>query len=258
MERLNRAEGDSSHRVANLEEGLARALRDTRLFSAVFSPSAEAFDVDFVLRGDIQTKWGSQGFENFLTYFPGGLVFAPSWRGTRWKFKATADLQLIDNRSGAVIGTYSVESAHELVHRTGNPWHFLGAAAVIPGTIVGSGKSWVRANYRKKVHEAAYPELWRRVAARIAEDRGASLAAELAERRESCGERYDTEPSVGESWDEYRNCQPGYFRKQGERQTSAGTALVFEDTAGRWKIYVVDGQITQWDGASGRSRATGP
>jgi hypothetical protein len=251
VERLTHAEGKSTRYPPALEDGLVEALRAARLFAAVYSPDTmapEAATADLILRGEILTEWGSQGAANFFTYFPGGLIFAPNWRGTRWDYQAMVNLEIVDVASEEIIGSYVVESNHQLVHRSGNPMHFLFAAMVIPATVIGSGKSWVRANYRKSVHDKAYPDLWQRVAAQISNDRGPASIAALSALRERCGERYDEAPTIGNAWATFRDCQPGYYRKLGEQQTSSGTAEVFEDIAGHWRIYVVDGQISQWNG----------
>ena len=249
VDRLN-DEGLGSNHLIPDQSGLAQALRATRFFSEVTSANSESAETDWVLRGSIETEWSSQGADNFFTYFPGGLVFAPSWHGTRWKYRTTATMELVERQSGRVLGNYAISTQHELIHRSGNPMHFFGAAIVIPGVVRGSVKASSRDNYEQHLYDVAHPELWERIATQIAADMEPSFRAELAELRRSCGDHYDAPPKVGDSFEEFRRCQPNHFRHKGERQIHAGTATIYEDTTERWTIYVVDDQIEQWDGDS--------
>ncbi len=177
VDRLGGEEIKSVRRILDPESGLVRALDETRSFSRVLWPDSEEA-ADLVLRGRIEARWSGSGVANFFTYWPGGLVFAPAWNGHRWKFRTSAKMELVDTRSGKVVGNYTADTEYGLVHRTGNPLHFFGAVFAPLGILQGALRTWPRGLHKKHLYEAAYPELWRQIAAQIVADLGTSFRAQ--------------------------------------------------------------------------------
>jgi hypothetical protein len=236
------------------EGAMARILREANMFARLLYPKSSSSKVDFTIRADIESHWHTRGFRNFLTYWPGGLLFAPSWRGTRMQFDAEATVELIDAKKDEPVGEYLASTSHEYIHQSGNPFHFLGAALILPGMIRGSTATWPRAKYKKQVYQVAYPQLWKRIAHQIVADRGPVYAAEDRARRERCGEELDGSARVGQSWEEFNSCQSIYYFKGDDADTAEGRASVFVDSAGNRRIYVVDGAITHWQERGGDGR----
>lgn len=90
--------------------------------------------------------------KNFFTWWRGAIVFTHNWRSSRYIYDVLADIEVID-----------AESSHELVHKSGNPFPFLAASAIVPGVIKGNLSSSPRLKYRQQMYDVAYPNLWKKL-----------------------------------------------------------------------------------------------
>lgn len=240
--------------------GLARALGDGRLYRGAVYPYQQEGRVDVILRGEIAPQWRDDGLANFLTWFPGGLAFSHSWRGNRYEFGAVARVELIDARTGERIAEYWAETWRELVDRSANPAHFLGAALVVPGVLVGSSNRSPDAEERRMLYDAVYAELWERIATAIARDREPARVAHRADRWKSCGQELGAKPRPGISWARFRRCQTDVYEFRGREPVHGRLASVYEMRDGLTVVYVVGDEIVQWRaaGSSTSSARIGP
>ncbi len=181
VDRLGGEEIKSVRRILDPESGLVRALDETRSFSRVLWPDSEEA-ADLVLRGRIEARWSGSGVANFFTYWPGGLVFAPAWNGHRWKFRTSAKMELVDTRSGKVVGNYTADTEYGLVHRTGNPLHFFGAVFAPLGILQGALRTWPRGSTRNTYTKRPTPSSGGRLRPRSSRTSGRPFA-----HRPQCG-----------------------------------------------------------------------
>lgn len=126
-------------------------------------------NVDYIIDTELTADFRNYGFQNFLTWFPGPLIFAHSWRGNRFVYDLTAIANVLNVKTGS-RKQYTVKSTHTVTHRSGNPFHFLGAAMVFPGIIKASLSTWPHKRYREAVYKVAYDDLWDRLSIQIAND----------------------------------------------------------------------------------------
>jgi hypothetical protein len=117
---------------------LAGLLKKRRVFARVKDGRSEQGQADRILRGEVQSRWDPHGVSNFFTWWPGGLVFAPNWRGTRMQYFTDATAELIDTETGERIGYYTASTTHTMIHRSTSPGPFFGAIIIIPSVVRGA------------------------------------------------------------------------------------------------------------------------
>jgi hypothetical protein len=249
LENFSGQASDGKFSEGQSADGLAQILLDQKVFARVKAPGSGDGRTDLILRGDVQSHWDARGAANFFIWWPGGLVFAPNWYGTRMRFFTQATVELVDAGTGARVGEYSASTSHELVHRSASPGPFFGALIVVPGVVRGATLTWPRAKYKAMVQPVAYAELWQRVAAEIVKDRKPVYIAEAEARRRRCGARLDLPPSVGQSWEAFYGCESSYYEATTQVMTDEGRASIFVNPADGSTIYVIDGAIARWQQA---------
>lgn len=239
--------GDSYGDASDWQEGLEGALRKHQVFVDVHYPYSGEEPVDFILRGSVTGKFRSgSGFPNFLTWWPGPLVFAHNWRGTRFVYDTHAELELVDARSRKVVARYDEKAEHQLIHRSTNPGPFFGALIIIPGVVKGIMTTWPRGRYRSMTYEAAYGDFWRQVSMSIARERAPRYADLVRERSARCGEMLDAEPVVGGEWSAFRACQTRRFVAAGQQTAETGTVTLYVSGDRSLEVHVRDGRIARW------------
>jgi hypothetical protein len=229
------------------DPALTKLLREHRVFARTEKEADQSFPTDLVLRGEIRARWDPLSSDNFFTWWPGGLVLAPHWRGTRMQFFAEAQTELVDTRTGEVVGRYEASTAHEVVHRSASPGPFFGAALIFPNVIRGARLTYPRERYKRVMYPIAYPELWQQIAGRIVGDLGDMYAAGAKARGERCGDRLDLPPRIGEPWTEFVSCQSDYYEHFAEAKLEEEIASVFVNAEDGSRIYVVDDEIVRWE-----------
>jgi len=229
------------------DPALTQILREHRVFARTEAAADRSFQTDLVLRGELSARWDPLGANNFFTWWPGGLVLAPNWYGTRMQFFAEARAELVDARTGDLVGTYEASSAHEVVHRSATPGPFFGAAIIVPNVIRGARLTYPREVYKEAVYPIAYPGLWREIAGRIVNDLADRYASEAKARGERCGDRLGLPPRIGQPWTEFVSCQSDYYEHFAEAVRNEGPASVFVNAESGFRIYVVDGEIVSWE-----------
>jgi hypothetical protein len=232
--------------AADFQQGLAQALREGRVFRRITDPQAADYQVDFVLRGTVGGEFHSSSLLNFITWFPGPIVLMHHWRGTRFTYDARADIEMVDARTEMVVGRYHVENREELIHRSANPFHGLGAILILPGVLKGVSSISPSERYRSLLYAAAYSKLWDPLVAQIIADRGPYYAKRRRERIERCGGKLNEPPIVGTAWAEFTACQTGRFRPRREEDTPEGRVTVYMNEAGSIEVHVRDGSIVRW------------
>lgn len=247
------AEGNGFEHERFVERGLADELREANLFSTVVYPAGEWTEADVTLRGRVSHRWPSVAGDVFVTHFPGGLIFMPSWHGLQYPFEAKATVDLIDGRSGSVVETYEASTSHQFVHKSANPAHFLGAAVIVPAVVRGAVLGHARGKRRTLTYEVAYPELWRKIVQQIAADdlrvdrRLEGPADRGPSRSTGCEGDLAGPPRIGEEWERYRSCSESRFRLTGQIQLPEGVASIYqEDASDGIEVYVVDGNVLRW------------
>lgn len=229
----------------HLDGLLVPALND--VFALVIHQGTSRVPPDLIAQTRVIGSWDTNGGANFAAYFPGGLIFAPGWYGTRMTYSTRAEVDLVDARTKEVVSQYTAESQHMMTFTNWHPGHFVGAAIVVGGVVRGSLATFPRALYKSKVYEVAYPALWRSLVEQIIEDRLPLHAAALAERRSSCGTEFDAEPAIGQSWSAFSACQSRYYFKTKEANTDQGIATIYEDRTGTPSFFVIDDRIAYWN-----------
>ena len=229
------------------EQGLAQVLLDHRVFARTYPGNGTAASTDLVLRGDVVAHWDPHGAANFFTWWPGGLVLAPNWYGTRMEFFANASIDLIDVRTGERRATYQASTAHQVIHRSGSPGPFFGAAIIVPNVVKGARLSRPREPYPGVVFPVANSQLWEEIAAQIVEDQSGVYASEARAQRERCGSQLDLPPRIGQRWSEFVSCQSNYYELDAEVQLAEGSAAVFVQTESGSRISVVGDEIVRWE-----------
>jgi hypothetical protein len=229
------------------DSALTRMLREHRVFARTETAANRGFQSDLVLRGEVRARWDPLGAKNFFTWWPGGLFLVPNWHGTRMQFFANARTELMDARTGEVVGTYEASTAHEVVHRSPTPGPFFGAAIIVPNVIRGARFTYPRDMYKEVMYPIAYSALWQKIAGQIVEDLAGKYASEAEARRERCGDQLGQPPRVGLLWTEFVSCQSDYYEHFAEAVMKEGSASVFIHAASGSRIYVVDGEIVSWE-----------
>jgi hypothetical protein len=240
---------DEKERLRELfdERGLARVLNDNHVFARTDSGYGSGVATTFVLRGDVVSRWNPRGVANFFIWFPGGLVFAPNWYGTRMEYFADASVDLISVESGERLATYQTSVAYQVIHRSGSPGPFFGALIIVPNVVRGARASRPRELYTGLLYPAAFDQLWEEIAAQIVQEREGFFASRARVQRERCGGRLDQPPQVGDQWSEFVSCQSSYYVLAAEVQLAEGSAKVFVQTENGGRISVVGDEIVRWE-----------
>lgn len=225
---------------------IANLLEKNKIFEKVIYPYNSG-DVDLILKGKVKSNWKSTGFLNFITWFPGPLLFMPNWRGTRFIYELNAEIELIDAGTGKTTGQYQASTVHKLIHRSGNPiGHVFGVAILIPGVVKGVLNTRPRSKYRKMIWAKSYPDLWARVVGQMVDDLEKWQAAREVEMRAHCLDRYDHDPVNGESWQNFVACQNRTFNLVSKESTPNGISSVYVRYDETIYVYVLNGKITKW------------
>lgn len=228
------------------QQGLAKSLQSDAGFEHVSSVGIDEVGVDLVVRGVVEGEFRNRGFLNFITWWPGPFLFMHNWRGSRFMFDASADVEVFDTHLNSVVGKYHATTSHELVHRSNNPGPMFAALFVVPGIVKGIISSWPRQKYRRQMYRVAYPDLWRQIAQDIARDQEVRHARRLDILRAKCAAGVDHSPEIGMSWNDFLSCQTRHFALLGTQHTDDGLAYVYENFGKDFRIQVIDGQITRW------------
>lgn len=228
------------------QKGLADVLRNEKIFH-IISPSIKDKYTDLLIRGKVSGSFRPNGTKNFFTWWPGPLIFAQGWRGTRYIYDATADIDVVDVKSGDVLGSYYAESSYELIHKSYNPWHFFGTLFIIPGTIKASVSTVPRALYRQKIYEAVYPALWKKMALLIKEGQSKLFSERMATKKDKCGEKFNEEIKVGMIWSEFAFCQTSKFDFLGQQPMESTMVSIYVNKDKSLRVHVAnDGRIIRW------------
>jgi len=228
------------------QKGLVDALRDEKIFH-IISPSIKDKYTDLLIRGKVSGIFQPNGAKNFFTWWPGPLIFAQGWRGTRYIYDAISDIEVVDVRSGDILGSYHAESSYELIHKSYNPWHFFGTLFIIPGTIKASISIVPRALYRQKIYEAVYPTLWGKMAHLINEGQAKQFSERIAAQKDKCGVKFNEDISIGMIWTEFASCQTSKFDFLGQQAMESGVVSVYVNKDKSLRVHVAnDGRIIRW------------
>ena len=150
------------------EEGLADFLANEQIFTDIVYPYHDGQDeVDVILQARVDGDFRGGGAANFFTWFPGGLLLIPNFRGTRWTYEAHATVDALDAHTKQPIGHYVAETLHESIHRSASPGPFFSAALIIPAVIKGARVASPRRPYTNMLYAEAYPDLWKQIGAQI-------------------------------------------------------------------------------------------
>jgi hypothetical protein len=223
--------------------GLSESLRRNRIFSRVDSGYGDEFESDLVIRGEMTAGWDPRASDNFATWFPGGLVLAPNWYGTRQAYAAEAHIDISVRATGQHLGSYQARTSHELVHRSGSPGPFFGAAIIVPNVMRGVRLAYPRSRYKQLMYPVAHGRLWDELAAQIAADARVIQVAAAKAQRARCGERLDRPPMIGQAWSKFVTCQSADFVQQSEQHSRDRITAVFIDEAGGIQVTVTDDRI---------------
>lgn len=229
------------------QQGLADALRNEGTFNTITQTFGDKQNIDLLIRTKVSGNFHHNGTKNFFTWWPGPLVYAQGWRGTRFIYDAASDVEIIDANSGVVLGNYHAESSHELIHRSYNPWHFFGTILIIPGTIKASLSTFPRPFYREEIYKAAYPALWKKMAILIEEDQSKIYSRRIASLQEQCGIRFNEEIAIDMLWSEFVSCQTGKFKFLGQEPMESGLVSIYVKNDKSLRIHVAeDDRIIRW------------
>ncbi len=154
------------------QDALPAHLEAGHVFAGVVRVDRSTGSERFQLGGEVSGDFRPGGVANFFTWFPGPLVLSHGWRGTRFIYDVSADLELVDTGTKEIVSRYHVETSHQLSHRSYNPGPMFGAVLVIPGVVKGILTTKPRATYRRLVYESAYADLWKRATDEITAERG--------------------------------------------------------------------------------------
>jgi len=257
VERVATEADESRLDALALRAEVIKSLRAINLFESVVTSRNPSVQTDFVLRGEAAFHWSDSGTQNFLTYFPGGLIFAPGWRGLRWDLRIDSTWALLDNRTGEIVGRYAVDTAHEIVRPSGSPWHFLSNLLIVPGAITASRYARVQQTTKDRTHAVALPSLSRRLVGELTEDRRPEWEADLSRRRDGCGDDFDAPPTADQDWAQFRACQSHAYLRQRQTDAAAADANVYHDSTGRWRVRVRDGVILDVEDREAMQRECG-
>lgn len=229
------------------QQGLAEALRDEGAFKSVAHSYIDKENIDILIRGEVEGKFRHQGAKNFFTWWPGPLIFAHNWRGTRYIYDAHANIEVIDASTGKLLGEYQAESSHELIHKSANPGPMIAALTIIPGVIKGAMSVSPRKKYRTLMYKVAYPNLWKKMAIKIDEDQSKRNFQRVVLLKGQCGLRLDATPEVGMVWSEFISCQTRNYRLSGQKSMESGVVSVYIRNDRYYRIHVSkDDRIVSW------------
>jgi len=229
------------------QQDLANVLRSEGAFNNISHPVNTNDNVELLIRGKVSGKFRKKSAKNFFTWWPGPLIFAHNWRGTRFVYDAFADIELINAGTGEVLGNYHAESAHELIHKSAGPGPFLGALVIIPGVIKGAVSVSPRGRYRKRMYEAVYADLWHKVAVMITQGQEVRNTNAVAEMKQKCGNKFDAKPQIAGVWATFLTCQSRQFRMLGQEPSKKGIATVYVSDDQQLQVHVTaDGKIVGW------------
>jgi hypothetical protein len=228
------------------QQGLAEALRSENNFANVIYPYQKKEDVNIVIRGNVSGNFRHHGAKNFFTWWPGGLIFAPNWRGTRYIYEARAEVEVVDAQSGKVLERHHAETSHELIHKSSNPGPFFGALILFPGIVKGSLSVSPRAKYRKLMYEEAYSSLWDTLSKSIIASESKRYSQYLKSVQQLCGERLNKEPVQGTKWSEFVSCQTQKYILLGREPSKEGTVSVYLSKNRLLRVHVINGNIVRW------------
>ncbi len=151
-----------------LAEGLADFLVNEQVFRRVVYPFDEGRDkVDVIVQVRASGDFRSGGAKNFFTWFPGGLLLIPNFRGTRWTYDAHAEVNVVDATSGQPVASYTADTTHMSVHQSASPGPFLSAALIIPAVIKGFRVTSPKRPYTDMIYAETYPALWRKITSQM-------------------------------------------------------------------------------------------
>ena len=195
------------------EEGLADFLANEGIFQRVVYPFRDGRDqVDMLIRVKASGEFLPGGMKNFFTWFPGGLLFAPAFRGTRWHYDAAAEVEILEGETREPFAKYSANTSHVVIHRSAAPGP-LTTALIVPAVISGSRSTRPRRPYTTLMFAAAFPDLWKQIGAQIlAQDPNYLAAADRAQARAEAlyARRYPPQAPPGSyRSDAYGNPQRG-------------------------------------------------
>jgi hypothetical protein len=223
--------------------GLSESLRRNRIFAQVESGDGSEQQSDLVIRGEMTGSWDPRASDNFATWFPGGLVLAPNWYGTRQAYAAEARVDVFVRATGEQLGSYAARTGYELVHRSGSPGPFFGAAIILPNVMRGVRLAYPRSRYKQLMYPVAHGRLWDELAAQIAADARVIQVAAAKAQRARCSERLDRPPTIGQAWSKFVSCQSADFVQQSEQHSRDRITAVFIDEAGGIQVTVADDRI---------------
>jgi len=228
------------------QQGLGDVLRNERIFH-IISPSIKDKYTDLLIRGKVSGIFRHNGTKNFFTWWPGPLIFAQGWRGTRYIYDAISDIEIVDAKSDKVLGSYHAESTYELIHKSYNPWHFFGTLFIIPGTIKAAVSTTPRVLYRQKIYEAVYPALWKKMALLINEGQSKIFSERIATQKDKCGVKFNEDIKVGMIWTEFASCQTSNFDFLGQQTMESGVVSIYVKKDKSLRVHVgSDGRIIRW------------
>jgi len=238
--------GDADRLQQSFEVGgLSESLRRNRVFSWVDPGDGSEQQSDLLIRGEMTGGWDPRAAANLTTWFPGGLVFAPNWYGTRQNYVAEARVDVIVRATGEHLGHYAARTNHELVHRSGSPGPFFGAAIIVPNVMRGVRLARPRSRYKQLMYPAAHTRLWDELAAQIAADARVIQVAAAKAQRARCGASIDRPPTIGQAWSKFVTCQSADFSLQSEQNARNRVTAVFVDAVGGIQVTVVDDRIVR-------------
>lgn len=157
--------------AGGLQEGLADFLINEQVFERVVFPYREGKDdADLVLELDANGAFEGGGAANFFTWFPGGLLLIPNFRGTRWTYAAQADLTVRDGQTQQPVAHYRASTRHMSIHQSSSPGPFISALLIVPAVIKGARVTSPRRPYTDMIYARAYPDLWKQLSSQIVAD----------------------------------------------------------------------------------------
>jgi len=225
--------------------GLSESLRRNRVFAWVDSGDGSERQSDLVIRGEMTGSWDPRAGANLATWFPGGLAFAPNWYGTRQAYGTEARVDVFVRATGEPVGSYEARTGHELVHRSGSPGPFFGAAIIVPNLMRGVRLARPRSRYKQLMYPAAHARLWDELAAQMAADARVLQVAAAKAQRERCGSRLDRPPTIGQAWSKFVTCQSADFVPQSEQRSRGRLTFVYLDEVGGIQVTVTDDRIVR-------------
>jgi len=236
--------GDADRLQQSFESGgLSESLRRNRVFAVVDSGDGSQQRSDLVIRGEMTGAWDPRASDNFATWFPGGLAFAPNWYGTRQAYATEARVDVSVRATGEHLGSYTAQTNHELVHRSGSPGPFFGAAIIVPNVMRGVRLAYPRSRYKQLLYPAAHAQLWDELASQLAADARVIQVAAANAQRARCGADLERPPSIGRTWSKFVSCQSAAFALQVEARGDGPARYL--DAANGILVTVADDRIVR-------------